>query len=76
MKKASLQPEIVQYLNMLGDISQKQVLEYIKTLAKQPDNNKGKKAILDFAGAFSKKDLTEMNAAISEGCEKVDANEW
>jgi len=76
MRKASLQPEILQYLGMLEQVSQQKVLQYIKSLVSEPKKGKNKKSILDFAGAFSKKDLKEFNAAISEGCEQVDYNEW
>jgi len=76
MKKASLQPEILQYLDMLGHISQQRVLSYIKTLVSKPEKGKNKKSILDFAGAFSRKDINEMNVAIEQGCEQVDKNEW
>jgi hypothetical protein len=76
MKKASLQPEILHYLDTLAAASQQKVLEYIKTLTKTPEKNNNPKPILQFAGAFTKKDLKEINSAIEQGCEQIDRNEW
>jgi hypothetical protein len=36
--------------------------------------NKGD--LLKFAGAIEKSELDLMQAAIEEGCEKTDSNEW
>lgn len=76
MRKASFQIELLQYTDMLGKVSQQKVLAYLKTLLPNPSKKNNGKAILKFAGAFSKKDLEEMGSAIEDGCESIDKNEW
>lgn len=34
------------------------------------------KSLLKFAGMISKEELQLMSAAIEEGCERIDTNEW
>ena len=76
MKKATINIEILSYLNMLEKTSQGKVLSYIKSLFKTVPNQNGSKDILKFAGAFSGNDIQEITKAINEGCEKPDLNEW
>ncbi|HLG34889.1 MAG TPA: hypothetical protein VI757_08430, partial [Bacteroidia bacterium] len=73
---ATINIEILRYVNMLEQSSQSKVLAYIKSLFKNPGRKKEDKRILQFAGAFSKEDIREMNTAINEGCENPDLNEW
>ena len=75
MKKATVNIEILHYLGLLEQSSQTKVLSYIKSLFKASPAKKNKD-ILAFAGVFSKDDLSEMEKAINEGCEKPDFNEW
>ena len=76
MKKIAIDNEILQYLQMLEEPSHGKVLSYIKSLFKKPPHDKSKNKMLEFAGAFSEKDLNEFKNAIELGCEKPDLNEW
>ncbi len=76
MKKATLNIEILQYLNMLEKSSQSKVLSFVKSLFKQPIKKQSNRELLSFAGAFSLSDLDEMSTAIAEGCETIDKHEW
>jgi predicted CopG family antitoxin len=76
MKRTSPNIEISYYLTLLEKSGQNKVLAYIKTLFKKQPRKKDNKELLNFAGAFSSEDISEINKAIKEGCEKKDLNEW
>jgi hypothetical protein len=64
---------IEQSLGQLSPHQQIKLLEFIESMFNEK-KNKGE--LLEFAGAIEPSDLKEMEAAITEGCEKIDNNEW
>ena len=70
----AIESEIIKTLHMLEQSQQSRVLTYIKSLLKT--KVKSKKSVEDFVGILDKKDAEEMKKIISEGCEKIDYNEW
>jgi hypothetical protein len=74
MHIAGLSKNIEQSLGQLNPYQQKKLLEFIDSLIEKP--KKGNQNLLRFAGSIDKADLELMERAISEGCEKIDHNEW
>jgi hypothetical protein len=74
MHIAGLSKNIEQSLGQLNPYQQKKLLEFIDSLIEKP--KKGNQNLLRFAGSIDKADLELMEQAISEGCEKIDHNEW
>jgi hypothetical protein len=71
-----LQGQILKQLNGLPDDQQRQVLEFARTLVKSSPAGVPGKELLRFAGLIPEEDLKQMNAAIEQGCERVEAHEW
>jgi len=62
----------------LGDLdpdAQQRVLDYVLSL-KQGKPGTPEATLAAFAGAISPDDLQLIQAAIEQGCEQVDLNEW
>jgi hypothetical protein len=57
----------------LSPFQQIKLLEFVESMI-SAKTNKGD--LLKFAGAIEKSELDLMQAAIEEGCEKTDSNEW
>jgi len=55
-------------------INKKKLLEFLESLVSDPKTKK--QNLLRFAGSIDQADLTLMQQAIAEGCEKIDGNEW
>ena len=62
-----------QSLGQLSPFQQIKLLEFVESMI-SAKTNKGD--LLKFAGAIEKSELDLMQAAIEEGCEKIDSNEW
>lgn len=76
MQNTSLEQEIVSQLGKLSIEKQEEVLRFVQTLMPTPRRGIAGKELLRFAGAIEAGDLSLMAAAIEEGCEKVNADEW
>ncbi len=62
----------------LADLSleqQREVLVFASFLKSQLEGVKGS-SLLSFAGSIPAADLTRMQQAIEEGCERIDPDEW
>ncbi len=68
--------EIENQLLQMSVEQQKQVLEFVRTLAQKKQTGVSGKSLLSFAGKIPLDELELMQQAIEEGCEKVIANEW
>ena len=68
--------QILEQINDLPYAEQRRVLDFARALSQSKVQGVPGKELLRFAGAISKEDLKKMSAAIEEGCEKVDINEW
>jgi len=69
--------EVLEQLKTLPRELQWRVLEFSRALAKStsPSGVSGQQ-LLRFAGAIPLDDVRVISAAIEQGCERVDANEW
>ncbi len=74
MTRFEIQHTIIQAIQQLTETQQENLLEYINSMLmrKKPQP---KNALVQFAGYFSKEDLSQMTLAIKE-CEKIDTDEW
>ena len=74
-----IQSELLPYLGQLPADEQARVVDFARTLVTSPERKKvgtPGKELLRFAGTISHEDALQMMAAIDEGCEQIDANEW
>lgn len=74
MTTAAINKEIMKYLGSLGKSQQTKVLDYLKTLVR--DKRASSSGLLAFAGTIPSGDLKQMEQAIDQGCEHIDAHEW
>ncbi|MDP2209252.1 MAG: hypothetical protein Q8K98_10865 [Bacteroidota bacterium] len=68
--------EIENQLLQMSVEQQRQVLEFIRTLALCKQTGVAGKSLLSFTGKISPDELELIQQAIEEGCEKVIADEW
>lgn len=73
MTNAVIRDNLIAQLDKLPHELQLRVLDFVSALI--PKGIEGK-SLLKFEGAIPVEDLKLMSAAIEEGCEKVDINEW
>ena len=71
-----LSGQILEQVRSMPAAEQKRVLEFARALALSASRGVPGKELLRFAGTIPLEDLQQMNTAIAEGCERVDANEW
>lgn len=72
----SILTSVMEQLTVLPDDMQEQVLEFIKALRSSAERGKPGKQLLRFNGFIKPDDLQQMQQAIEDGYEQVDANEW
>lgn len=71
----AIKEQIMTQLDVLSDDKQTRILDLARTLAAAPAGTPGRN-LLRFAGMFEVEDARRMAAAIEEGCERVDSDEW
>jgi len=76
MTENTLKLEILKQLEKLNDDEQRRVLQLIRSIQERPPRGTPGKDLLSFAGSISESDLTEMEQAIEQDCEKVNTDEW
>ena len=76
MPKSSVEKDILDEIQKLGEEQQRNVLEFIRVLAKERPRGIPGKDLLRFAGTIDKDDLQKIAQAIDTGCERVDSNDW
>ena len=76
MTDTSVEKEILDEIHKLEKDQQKEVLEFVRSLAKSDLVGAPGKHLLRFAGAIAKDDLQKMAEAIQADCESIDSNEW
>ncbi len=59
----------------LDESDRKRVLEYARSLGRTPRGVSGE-SLLSLAGSVSDSDMSEIESAIEEGCEKVNKGGW
>ena len=67
---------VIEQLKVLPHELQWRVLEFTRALALSTPHGVPGRHLLRFAGAVSPEDAQLMRAAIEQGCERVDPNEW
>lgn len=67
-----MREQILDQLQGLPEDRQRRVLDFVRELAARG----GGAELFRFSGAIEKGDLREISAAIEEGCEKIDPDEW
>ena len=68
MEKSTTIQEIVQRLNKLTPVQQKQILNSVLSFLGEPIRGISGKELLKFVGTISKEDLEIMKQTIEEGC--------
>jgi hypothetical protein len=74
MQTNEISKNIQQSLLQLTEYQQHKLLEFIEAMITGAD--KKTHNLRRFAGAIDPADLQKMQHAISEGCEKIDHDEW
>ena len=74
MSDPTIEQEILEQVTRLQPDEQLRVLDFAKALAGPLPQGTTGKQFLKFVGSIPAEDLKEMQAAIRDGCEKVDAN--
>ena len=68
--------EVIKQMKALPYELQWRVLEFTRALALSSPRGVAGNQLLRFAGVVAADDIDRMRAAIEQGCEQVDANEW
>ena len=68
--------QIVECLEMLTPILQKQVLDFTLELSDEMQEGTSIHEFLKFSGSIPSEELDQMKKAIEEGCEQIYASEW
>ena len=76
MENSTTIQEIIQRLDKLTPVQQKQVLNSVLSFLGEPIRGTPGKELLKFIGLFPPEDLEEIKKAIEEDCGHVDASEW
>ena len=70
MSNASLSQQILQEVQLLSDVQQRQVLAFMRQLQQSPRLSGA--ALIELVGTIPSADLDLMEKAIEEGCEQID----
>ncbi len=73
---STIKQDITRQLDHLPPEAQRQVLDFVQTLAKSFPKGVPGKQLLRFSGIIEAADIKAMTQAVEEGCERVDMNEW
>jgi len=76
MMNTTVEKDIHEQLTRLPIERQRQVLEFARALAIVKVHGVHGQGLLHFAGTIYHEDLTSIEQAIKEGCEKVNPDEW
>jgi mRNA-degrading endonuclease RelE of RelBE toxin-antitoxin system len=72
----AIEKELREQLDQLPAAQQRQVLDFARALATKKLPRASGRALRRFAGTIAKADLAMIVAAIGEGCEGVNPDEW
>jgi hypothetical protein len=75
MGEPSLKDALDREIAGLGAADRRRVLEFARSLGSRPRGT-APSALLSMAGTMSESDVAEIEAAIEEGCEKVNPGGW
>ena len=68
--------EIVQRLDKLTPMQQKQILNSVLSFLGEPIRGTPGKELLKFVGLFPPEDIEQIKQAIEEDCGQIDESEW
>ncbi len=74
--KKNVAGAILEKVQCLPAEEQQRVLAFVQALSMSQPQGVAGKDLLRFAGGISREDLELMSAAIEDGCEQVNADEW
>jgi hypothetical protein len=72
----ALEDQILEQVNVLPLEERRRVLEFARALATSTPAGVPGKELLRFAAMFEADDARKMAAAIEDGCERVEPDEW
>jgi len=72
----SIRDELLEELGKLGSEDQHRVLDFARALVEAKIRGTPGRALLRFSGVLTAEDAEQISAAIEEGCEKVNLDEW
>ena len=72
----NLKKELLEQIEKLTPLQQKQVLDFTLRLSGQLSKCYPGKKLLELVGTISPEDLKIMKQAIEDGCEQIDESEW
>lgn len=72
----NLKKELLEQIEKLTPLQQKQVLDFTLRLSGQLSKRYPGKKLLELVGTISPEDLKIMKQAIEDGCEQIDESEW
>lgn len=75
MNEPSLKDDLYREIADLDESDRKRVLDFVHSLGSRPQGTSGS-ALLPFSGTVPESDMAEIEAAIEEGCEKVNPGAW
>jgi hypothetical protein len=76
MIEPSVKDALSRELARLDEADRKRVLEYARTLSERTRRAVSGASLLPLAGSVPESDMAEIEAAIEEGCEKVNPGAW
>ena len=71
-----MEKELLKQLEQLGPEEQRQVLEFVRTLATCKRRGTPGESLIRFGGVIDAADLAIIAETIKEGCEQVNPDEW
>lgn len=75
MIEPSLKDVLYREIARLDEVDRRRVLEFARSLGRAPRAGSGASLLL-LSGTVPASDIAEMEAAIEEGCEKVNPGAW
>ncbi len=75
MFDSDIHSRLTNEMSRLSYEQQAEVFHFARTLSEKRAAVPGK-SLLRFAGTISEEDCRAMEAAIDEGCERIDGDEW
>ncbi len=76
MTSSPITDEIHRQTSSLPLTQQRQVLDFVRSLASSKPRGVPGSTLLDLAGSITLDDLTRMQQAIAEGCEEASSDGW
>ncbi len=76
MNDESTKDEVVEELNRLAEADRRRVLDYARSLGRRVSKGVAGDSLLSLAGSLPEAEASAMEAAIEDGCERVNLGAW